>query len=155
MKKLPLFAKFTVSSLVSAGVDFLFFFLVQKTLENSGHSMTNSIIAATVSARFLSTAVNFLINKFWSFESQQNGTRQVILFTFLFLVFDCMTFALRGREDVGYVGRGEHSSGLVIPSLHPEFRVYPQQGCHCECHDTACHDDNEERLISHSVLYIA
>ena len=85
MKKLPLFAKFTVSSLVSAGVDFLFFFLVQKTLENSGHSMTNSIIAATVSARFLSTAVNFLINKFWSFESQQNGTRQVILFTFLFL----------------------------------------------------------------------
>ena len=47
--------------------------------------MTNSIIAATVSARFLSTAVNFLINKFWSFESQQNGTRQVILFTFLFL----------------------------------------------------------------------
>ncbi|MCR5125550.1 MAG: GtrA family protein [Treponema sp.] len=74
--KLSQFAKCFISSLFSAFLDFLIFYLVNKCL---------SITASTVIARIASTTVNFLINKFWAFESDRNFFRESIPFAVLFV----------------------------------------------------------------------
>jgi len=88
MKKLPQFAKFTISSIISAGIDFLVFYFVKKgIIEHAGQ--TCAIITATVIARIISTIVNFTINKFWCFEKAGNPKsqtlREIILFAILFV----------------------------------------------------------------------
>lgn len=86
MLKLPQFVRCVISSLISAGVDFLLFYGVEKLGLSLGANQGLSIVAATVVARIFSTAVNFLINKFWSFKSQGRGLRQAVLFFVLFVL---------------------------------------------------------------------
>ena len=88
MIKIPQFVKFTMSSLLSCGVDFLFFFLVSfigSKFFGLDSKDSQLIITATVIARIISTIVNFTINKLWAFQSKKSATREVILFTILFL----------------------------------------------------------------------
>ena len=84
MKQLPQFAKFTISSVISAAVDFLFFYLIKHALEQK-FALSLVIFLATLVARIFSTIVNFTINKFWSFESHKNAGKEIVLFAILFV----------------------------------------------------------------------
>lgn len=84
MKKIPQFVKFTISSILSAAVDFLLFYLIKKAIE-TGTNQTRAIITATIAARLCSTIINFTINKLWSFESKKSAGREIILFSILFI----------------------------------------------------------------------
>lgn len=88
MVKLPQFAKFGISSLVSAGIDFLFFYLVSRAGASIfGFDIKDArlITGATIIARIISTVVNFTINKFWAFESKKSAPREIFLFAILFV----------------------------------------------------------------------
>jgi len=74
--KLSQFAKCFISSLLSAGLDFLIFYLMNKFF---------SIAISTVIARVASTTVNFVINKFWAFESKKKSAKEPIFFAILFV----------------------------------------------------------------------
>ena len=58
--------KYAASSLTGAAVDILVFFLV---IHFYGPADSSLILAATVLSRFISGAVNFMMNKYWSFNS--------------------------------------------------------------------------------------
>ena len=83
--KLPQFVKCTLSSISSAFVDFAFFYLIQTLCVKLDFSQSISIVCATVVARIFSTIVNFIINKFWCFESKKSAQREAILFAILFI----------------------------------------------------------------------
>ncbi len=86
MKKLPQFAKFTISSIISACADFLVFALVMFAIRRG---QTSAIVIATIIARIISTIINFIINKLWCFESKAKSKvqagREISLFTILFV----------------------------------------------------------------------
>ena len=74
------FGRFTVSSLLSAGVDLAAFALLCRLLE-SVIPTSAAILVATVAARVLSSLVNYLINYFLVFESKASSTRSAGLYT--------------------------------------------------------------------------
>lgn len=85
--RIPQFIKFTISSLVSAAIDFFVFYSICRVcLLRTDISQSVRIFAATAGARVLSTAVNFVINKCWSFESRKSALREVIFFAVLFVL---------------------------------------------------------------------
>ena len=88
MSRIPQFARFTISSVISAGIDFLFFYVISRAASSLwATELTDSrvITVATVGARIISTIVNFTINKLWAFESKKSAPREIVLFTVLFL----------------------------------------------------------------------
>ena len=95
--RIPQFARFTISSLVSAGIDFLFFYLISlAAVSFLGLDVKDKrvIFAATVGARIVSTVVNFTINKIWAFESKKSAPREIALFAVLFVAKMCASAAL-------------------------------------------------------------
>ena len=74
------FGRFTVSSLLSSGVDLAAFAVFCRLLE-SVIPTGAAILAATVAARVLSSLVNYLINYFLVFESKASYTRSAGLYT--------------------------------------------------------------------------
>ena len=75
------FGRFTVSSLLSAGVDLAAFALLCRLLESVIPTTSAAILVATVTARVLSSLVNYLINYFLVFESKASYTRSAGLYT--------------------------------------------------------------------------
>lgn len=77
MKNIPIFIKCTISSIISAIIDLFAFHILDIT--------TNNIILATITARIISTAINFTINKIWCFKSKKRAEKEILLFTILFI----------------------------------------------------------------------
>ena len=75
------FIKATISSIVSAAVDLGIFFVICRNNNN-----LSLIIVATLIARIASGIVNFLINKYWAFESSGEPKEEIIEFTILFII---------------------------------------------------------------------
>lgn len=75
------FIKVVISSLVSSAVDLGIFYIICKN-SNDLHT----IIIATIIARVASGIVNFIINKYWAFESIGKTRKEIILFTILFII---------------------------------------------------------------------
>lgn len=85
MFKIPQIIKCVISSLFSALVDSLIFQGFVYFLPNLNFSEKISIVIGTIIARIISTAVNFLINKFWSFQSKKKSFKEALLFFLMFL----------------------------------------------------------------------
>ena len=88
MSKIPQFVRFTISSILSAGIDFLFFYIISRFCAFAWDLELTSgrvITVATVGARIVSTVVNFTINKLWAFESKKSASREIALFAVLFV----------------------------------------------------------------------
>lgn len=88
------FIKFSLSSVVCAAADLtVFSFLIGGALP--GLSFTG-LLWPTVIARLISSALNFTINKNWSFASRGNGAKQALMYFVLFCVkmflsWECVT----------------------------------------------------------------
>ena len=83
IKKILVFIKFLLSSNFSGIMDLLFFTLI---IWVSGNSRDFFVITiATISARIISTIINFMINKYWAFQSKGSTKREAFLFGLLFL----------------------------------------------------------------------
>ena len=80
-EKIVEFVKVSISSIVSSAVDLGFFYLLCRN-----NTDLYTIITATIIARIASGIVNFLINKYWAFESTGKTKKEIILFTILFIV---------------------------------------------------------------------
>ena len=75
------FVKAAISSLLSAFVDLEVFYIICR----SSKSLL-LIIFATIIARISSGIINFLINKYWAFESTGKTKKEIIQFTILFII---------------------------------------------------------------------
>ncbi|NLI92529.1 MAG: hypothetical protein GX434_10095 [Peptococcaceae bacterium] len=73
--------KYSLSSLVSAITDLLLFTLLVSLLFGTGSA---GILAAIVTARLMSGNVNFLINKYWVFQSKNRNGEEVLKYLALF-----------------------------------------------------------------------
>lgn len=85
MFKIPQIIKCIISSLFSALVDSLIFQGFVYLLPALNFTEKISIVIGTIIARIISTAVNFLINKFWSFQSKKKSFKEALLFFLMFL----------------------------------------------------------------------
>lgn len=75
------FVKAAISSLLSAFVDLEVFYIICR----SSKSLV-LIIFATIIARISSGIINFLVNKYWAFESTGKTKKEIIQFTILFII---------------------------------------------------------------------
>lgn len=75
------FVKAAISSLLSAFVDLEVFYIICR----SSKSLL-LIIFATIIARISSGIINFLVNKYWAFESTGKTKKEIIQFTILFII---------------------------------------------------------------------
>lgn len=85
MFKIPQIIKCVISSAFSAIIDALIFQGFVYFLPNLNLSEKISIVIGTIVARIISTAINFLINKFWSFQSKKKSFKEAFLFFLMFL----------------------------------------------------------------------
>ncbi len=85
MFKIPRIIKCIISSAFSAMIDALIFQGFVYFLPSLNLSEKISIVIGTIVARIISTAVNFVINKFWSFQSKQKSFKEAFLFFLMFL----------------------------------------------------------------------
>jgi len=99
--------KFAASSVIGALTDYLLFLIALPVFtETYGTAGTfgilpAAVVAATVSARILSGGVNFLLNKFWSFESHGSAGGEILRYLALFLAIMCLSAA--GVSLMSYV----------------------------------------------------
>jgi putative flippase GtrA len=84
--------RFSLSSLTCAAADVSLFTLFTSAAVFGGTPV--GILASTVTARCLSGALNFTLNKKWSFGSQGRGSRQAAMYGALFLTQMFLSFSL-------------------------------------------------------------
>lgn len=87
MKSLPVFVKCLISSLISAAIDLVLFYFINKACIFFNISIKTSIIIATVISRITSTAVNFIINKLWAFKTSAEAGKTVAETIKFFILF--------------------------------------------------------------------
>lgn len=85
MFKIPQIIKCIISSAFSAIIDALIFQGFVYFLPHLNLSEKISIVIGTIVARIISTTINFLINKFWSFQSKKKSFKEAFLFFLMFL----------------------------------------------------------------------
>ena len=80
--KIKIFFKTSMSSLVSAGVDLSVFYFLSTVFKREYFY----VVLATVIARLFSGTVNFLINKFYAFQSTGRVKVELVSYTILFII---------------------------------------------------------------------
>ena len=80
--KIKIFFKTSISSIISAGVDISVFYLLSKAFKRE----YMYVVLATVIARILSGTVNFIINKFYAFQSTGRVKVELVSYTILFII---------------------------------------------------------------------
>ncbi|MBR0374361.1 MAG: phosphodiester glycosidase family protein [Mogibacterium sp.] len=100
--------RFLASSLIGAATDYVLFLLLLAALGETasgaaagtwsqlfttGAVISSGILLATVLARICSGTVNFLLNKYWSFESRQRTAREAARYLALFLTLMLLSAA--------------------------------------------------------------
>ena len=79
-KDLKSFFKASISSLISAGVDLLLFYVICQ-----GTKELFIIFLGTICSRCMSATINFVINKLWAFESRGKTKKEAFFFFILFI----------------------------------------------------------------------
>lgn len=79
-KNIKTFIKASISSMSSALIDLGLFTLISRSSK-----ALIIITIATIVARVASATFNFIINKFWAFESKGSTKKEAILFFILFI----------------------------------------------------------------------
>ena len=82
MKNILRCLRFSSSSLASAGVDFLLFYLLLAVIPLE---RAQAVFAATIIARIGSGAVNFLLNRIWSFNSKMPAFGEAVRYGTVFV----------------------------------------------------------------------
>lgn len=80
--KLKIFFKTSISSIISAGVDLSVFYFLSTVFEREYFY----VVLATIIARLFSGTVNFLINKFYAFQSTGRVRVELVSYTILFII---------------------------------------------------------------------
>ena len=80
--KIKIFFKTSISSISSAGVDLSVFYFLSTVFEREYFY----VVLATVIARLFSGTVNFLINKFYAFQSTGRVKVELVSYTILFII---------------------------------------------------------------------
>ena len=80
--KVKIFIKTSISSVISAVVDIIAFYLLSKIFDRE----YIYIVIATVIARIISGTVNFIINKFYAFKSTGRVRVELVSYTILFII---------------------------------------------------------------------
>ena len=80
--KVKIFLKTSISSIISAGVDLSVFYFLSTVFEREYFY----VVLATVIARLFSGTVNFLINKFYAFQSTGRVKVELVSYTILFII---------------------------------------------------------------------
>ena len=80
--KVKIFLKTSISSIISAGVDLSVFYFLSTVFEREYFY----VVLATVIARLFSGTVNFLINKFYAFQSAGRVRVELVSYTILFII---------------------------------------------------------------------
>ena len=80
--KIKIFFKTSISSIISAGVDLSVFYFLSTVFEREYFY----VVLATVIARLFSGTVNFLINKFYAFQSTGRVKVELVSYTILFII---------------------------------------------------------------------
>ena len=80
--KIKIFFKTSISSIISAGVDLSVFYFLSTVFERKYFY----VVLATVIARLFSGTVNFLINKFYAFQSTGRVRVELVSYTILFII---------------------------------------------------------------------
>ena len=80
--KIKIFFKTSISSIISAGVDLSVFYFLSTVFEREYFY----VVLATVIARLFSGTVNFLINKFYAFQSTGRVRVELVSYTILFII---------------------------------------------------------------------
>ena len=84
IKNILEFIKVLLSSNISGIMDLLVYTII---IFISGNSKELLIITfATITARIISTIINFIINKYWAFQSKGSTKREAFLFGLLFII---------------------------------------------------------------------
>lgn len=76
------FLRFIGASLIGAATDFIAFYLLSVIILLP---QTPKIFLATALARILSGTVNYLLNRFWSFQSRQPAGKEILRYCILFI----------------------------------------------------------------------
>ena len=71
------FFKFAFSSMISAFVDFVFFYFLSEKAFNEFEDESLSIFLATIIARIISGIVNYFLNRLWSFRSKKDTEKKI------------------------------------------------------------------------------
>ena len=71
------FFKFAFSSMISAFVDFVFFYFLSEKAFNKFEDESLSIFLATIIARIISGIVNYFLNRLWSFRSKKDTEKKI------------------------------------------------------------------------------
>ena len=80
--KVKIFLKTSISSIISAGVDLSVFYFLSTVFEREYFY----VVLTTVIARLFSGTVNFLINKFYAFQSTGRVKVELVSYTILFII---------------------------------------------------------------------
>ena len=80
--KVKIFLKTSLSSIISSGVDLSVFYFLSTVFEREYFY----VVLATVIARLFSGTVNFLINKFYAFQSTGRVKVELVSYTILFII---------------------------------------------------------------------
>lgn len=80
--KIKIFFKTSISSIISAGVDLSVFYFLSMVFKREYFY----VVLATVIARLFSGTVNFLINKFYAFQSTGRVRVELVSYTILFII---------------------------------------------------------------------
>lgn len=83
--------KYSISSLASAAADLSIFTIFTHLIFGTG---SMGILASTITARLASGSMNFMVNKFWVFESKRHKSNEAILYFVLFCCQMVMSWLL-------------------------------------------------------------
>ena len=108
--KVKIFLKTSMSSLVSAGVDLSVFYFLSTVFKREYFY----VVLATVIARLFSGTVNFLINKFYAFQSTGRVKVELVSYTILFIIKMILSSLIVAYLSTTFTGTNETLIKIIV-----------------------------------------
>lgn len=108
--KVKIFFKTSISSLVSAGVDLSVFYFLSTVFKREYFY----VVLATVIARLFSGTVNFLINKFYAFQSTGKVKVELVSYTILFIIKMILSSLIVAYLSTTFTGTNETLIKIIV-----------------------------------------
>jgi putative flippase GtrA len=111
--KIKIFFKTSISSIISAGVDLLSFYI----LSNAFKREYFYIVLATVIARIISGTVNFIINKFYAFKSTGRVRVELVSYAILFVIKMVLSSLIVAYLSTKFLDISETYIKIIVDTL--------------------------------------
>ena len=108
--KIKIFFKTSISSIISAGVDLSVFYFLSTVFEREYFY----VVLATVIARLFSGTVNFLINKFYAFQSTGRVKVELVSYTILFIIKMILSSLIVAYLSTTFTGTSETLIKIIV-----------------------------------------